>query len=147
MSSISRGIIISTSLLLVMTTGNNMMQPVNAAPSSIDESPAKIERLDPALIRPGRVDRKIELGNATPDQAHRLFLWFFQGCGVGPEELESLAERFAARDPLFAARIYAAGGLTAKAVAGFRRSSLPTVATVTTLVLGLWWRVAVRIGG
>ena len=41
------------------------------------------ERLDPALVRPGRVDRKIELGNATPDQARRLFLWFFQGCGVG----------------------------------------------------------------
>ena len=51
------------------------------------------------MIRPGRVDRKIELGHATPDQARRLFLWFFQGCGVGPEELESLAERFAAQVP------------------------------------------------
>lgn len=57
------------------------------------------ERLDPALIRPGRVDRKVELGNATPDQARRLFLWFFQGCGVAPAELESLAERFAAQVP------------------------------------------------
>ena len=40
------------------------------------------ERLDPALVRPGRVDRKVELGHATPDQARRLFLWFYQGCGV-----------------------------------------------------------------
>jgi len=57
------------------------------------------DRLDPALIRPGRVDRKVELAHATPDQARRLFLWFFQGCGAGPEELESLAERFAAQVP------------------------------------------------
>jgi chaperone BCS1 len=57
------------------------------------------ERLDPALIRPGRVDRKVELGHATPDQARRLFLWFYQGCGVPPWELESLAERFAAQVP------------------------------------------------
>ena len=39
------------------------------------------ERLDPALVRPGRVDRKVELGHATPDQARRLYLWFYQGCG------------------------------------------------------------------
>ena len=57
------------------------------------------ERLDPALVRPGRVDRKVELGHATPDQARRLFLWFYQGCGVPPWELESLAERFAAQVP------------------------------------------------
>jgi chaperone BCS1 len=57
------------------------------------------ERLDPALVRPGRVDRKVELGHATPDQARRLFLWFYQDCGVPPWELESLAERFAAQVP------------------------------------------------
>ena len=39
------------------------------------------EKLDPALVRPGRVDRKVELGYATPDQARRLFLWFYRGCG------------------------------------------------------------------
>ena len=54
------------------------------------------ERLDPALIRPGRVDRKVELGLATPDQARRLFLWFYRGCGIGPSELGP-AERFAAQ--------------------------------------------------
>jgi gluconolactonase len=32
-----------------MTTGSDMTNPVNAAPNAISESPAKIERLDPAL--------------------------------------------------------------------------------------------------
>jgi chaperone BCS1 len=57
------------------------------------------ERLDAALIRPGRVDRKIELGYSTPDQARRLFLWFYRGCRIDPEELGVLAERFAAQVP------------------------------------------------
>jgi chaperone BCS1 len=57
------------------------------------------ERLDPALVRPGRVDRKVELGHATADQARRLFLWFYQGCGVSESELEALADRFAAQVP------------------------------------------------
>jgi mitochondrial chaperone BCS1 len=57
------------------------------------------ERLDPALIRPGRVDRKSELGYATPDQARRLFLWFYQGCGVHPDELDRQAAIFAAQVP------------------------------------------------
>ena len=55
------------------------------------------ERLDPALLRPGRVDRKIELGYATPDQARRLYLWFYQGCGLAHSELCRAAERFAAQ--------------------------------------------------
>jgi chaperone BCS1 len=57
------------------------------------------ERLDPALIRPGRVDRKIELGNASPDQARRLFLWFYQDFEPAAEKLASLADRFAAQVP------------------------------------------------
>jgi chaperone BCS1 len=57
------------------------------------------EKLDRALIRPGRVDRKVELGYATPDQARRLFLWFYRGCGPSPEELSRLADRFAAQIP------------------------------------------------
>jgi len=36
-----------------------------------------LERLDPALVRPGRVDVKVELGNASRDQARRMFLRFF----------------------------------------------------------------------
>ncbi len=36
-----------------------------------------IERLDPALIRPGRADVKLAFENATADQARRLFERFF----------------------------------------------------------------------
>lgn len=38
-----------------------------------------IERLDPALIRPGRADVKLSFGNATATQAGRLFERFFPG--------------------------------------------------------------------
>jgi len=57
------------------------------------------ERLDPALIRPGRVDRKVALRNATRDQARRLFLWFYRGCGPDEGRLDALAELFAEQLP------------------------------------------------
>lgn len=41
------------------------------------------ERLDPALIRPGRVDVEVEFGNATREQAARLFSHFFPGHAPG----------------------------------------------------------------
>ncbi len=37
------------------------------------------ESLDAALLRPGRVDRRVEFANATAHQARRLFLRFFPG--------------------------------------------------------------------
>ena len=53
------------------------------------------DRLDPALVRPGRVDRQIELGYADRDQAARMFQWFFRDrtdCGIA-----AMAEVFASR--------------------------------------------------
>ncbi len=44
------------------------------------------DKLDPALIRPGRIDVAVELGNATPDQVRRLFLRFFPDSGAQAEE-------------------------------------------------------------
>ena len=44
------------------------------------------DRLDPALIRPGRIDVAVELGNATPDQVRRLFLRFFPDSGAQADE-------------------------------------------------------------
>src|SRR5439155_9066304 len=35
------------------------------------------EKLDPALIRPGRVDLRMEFPNADREQARRMFLRFF----------------------------------------------------------------------
>ena len=55
------------------------------------------ERLDAALVRPGRVDKKIELGNATRSQARRLYGWFYQGCGLTDARIDDLAERFASQ--------------------------------------------------
>ena len=40
-----------------------------------------VESLDPALLRPGRVDRRFEFKNADPDMAERLFEQFFPGVG------------------------------------------------------------------
>lgn len=39
------------------------------------------EKLDPALIRPGRIDLEIELGNATPSQLQGLLLRFHPAAG------------------------------------------------------------------
>lgn len=58
------------------------------------------EQLDPALVRPGRVDIKELLDDAVPEQAERLFIRFYsqgtQGEGVVDEKLvERLARDLA----------------------------------------------------
>ncbi len=52
-----------------------------------------IDKLDPALIRPGRIDRKLEVSYADRDQLRRIFLRFF------PQADVSRAESFAAALP------------------------------------------------
>ena len=52
-----------------------------------------LERLDPALIRPGRVDLLELIDDAQPSQAARLFKRFYAGdTGVSEKELEDLGE-------------------------------------------------------
>jgi chaperone BCS1 len=59
-----------------------------------------IERLDSALIRPGRVDMRVHLGNITPRSAEEMFLRMFSadsGCNsnVPEERICQLASEFA----------------------------------------------------
>lgn len=62
------------------------------------------ERLDPALIRPGRVDLSLLIADASPQQAQRLFIQFY-GRGeeepsgweqIEDEELNALADKIGA---------------------------------------------------
>lgn len=58
-----------------------------------------IERLDKALIRPGRIDRRFEFGNATQEQARQLFLrWYAPTQGTSPQ-IEEQAQAFAREVP------------------------------------------------
>ncbi|HEV7674420.1 MAG TPA: AAA family ATPase [Candidatus Angelobacter sp.] len=52
------------------------------------------ELLDPALVRPGRVDFELEFKEATAEQKARLFKRFFPGA------TDALAYNFAGRDDL-----------------------------------------------
>jgi chaperone BCS1 len=56
------------------------------------------ERLDPALVRPGRVDRQFRIDHTTPDQARRLFAWFYGGREPSPE-VERWSRQFADQVP------------------------------------------------
>jgi hypothetical protein len=74
------------------------------------------ERLDPALVRPGRVDVRVTFARASRSQLRRLFLRFFFDDGAGGEggnenEAALLATRFAAALP--------EGELSMAAVQGF----------------------------
>ncbi len=52
-------------------------------------------RIDAALTRPGRVDRRIEFGYATREMIAAMFLWFYRSHAVGVAWLETLSEKYA----------------------------------------------------
>jgi len=56
------------------------------------------EELDPALIRPGRVDLTVLLDDASPEQARRLFVRFYRGLDgdrIDGMEVEKLGDEVA----------------------------------------------------
>jgi len=64
------------------------------------------DRLDEALVRPGRVDMRIHLGLATQETARRLFLRFYKDTDLGGEHgessqemLQALADEFSSKVP------------------------------------------------
>jgi len=58
-----------------------------------------LDRLDPALVRPGRVDLVAYLGDASPYQASELFRRFY-GSGSGSGDEEAAAAAAAAEEEL-----------------------------------------------
>jgi hypothetical protein len=97
-------------------------EPVPEPASAADPAPEPASGADPTPEPASEADR-------APEPAYGA------NNPVLPAALTK-AEQFAARNPLLASRIRAAGGLTRKAIAGFRPSSLPDDATVEALVYG-----------
>lgn len=53
--------------------------------------------MDPALIRPGRIDVRVHFGNATKGQAYELFTKFYPN--LPEKDSHRLASAFAAKVP------------------------------------------------
>ncbi len=57
------------------------------------------DRLDAALIRPGRVDRRIEFGYADREMIAKMFRWFYRGHSIGSARLTILSDKYAGTVP------------------------------------------------
>ena len=64
-----------------------------------------IDRLDPALIRPGRVDLRILIDNVSPSQARKLFLKFYQGKEDLAKEFEEFIQKIDPNRTISAAQL------------------------------------------
>lgn len=87
------------------------------------------ERLDPALVRPGRADVRVEIGLASEDQARRLFLRFFPGDTDRAEEFASRLASPPDGEPITPSMAALQGHLFAH-----RRSAEAAVAALPTFV-------------
>jgi chaperone BCS1 len=58
-----------------------------------------VERLDPALTRPGRIDQTFYLGYATAKMIEKLFSSFYEQSKADKNEISSLAGSFASEVP------------------------------------------------
>ena len=59
-----------------------------------------IERLDPALIRPGRVDVKVYLGDASRDQILKMYQRFYKDATESAYSADKFADLIATRSPV-----------------------------------------------
>jgi len=73
-----------------------------------------VEKLDPALIRPGRVDLIEKIDDATPEQARILFGRFYGGRDVSPSIANKTVEELSGR----------LGGIVEEELANGRRVSM-----------------------
>jgi chaperone BCS1 len=51
------------------------------------------DKLDAALVRPGRVDRREEIGPLAASEARKLFLRFYPGCRALAERINDATYR------------------------------------------------------
>ncbi|KAI8611323.1 P-loop containing nucleoside triphosphate hydrolase protein [Chytriomyces sp. MP71] len=95
-----------------------------------------MEKLDPALIRPGRVDVKVLLDKATRAQIQQLFVQFFSAEGAdGEARLQALAREFAGRVPEKGVSMAAVQGHLMR-FKGDPRGALESVAGFVDAVMG-----------
>jgi chaperone BCS1 len=91
-----------------------------------------IAKLDPALIRPGRVDLKEYIGDASPVQAQTLFNRFYAE-GLDPSELQSMLKELGQR---MEAAVVQGKPLSMAALQGhfIRNSASEALSTLDTLI-------------